>query len=69
MRLDVFTAVKTYAESVNPGLEGLDAEAARYVTRTMRDYKRRGLHLPEEARNKVCVHDSLHIVCLLSAGV
>ena len=53
MRMDVYEAVKTYVEEVNPSLTGLDAEAKRFVERTMRDFKRRGLHLPEETRKQV----------------
>lgn len=53
MRMDVYEAVKTYAEVVNPKLEGLDSEAQRFVTRTLRDYRRRGLHLPENVRKQV----------------
>jgi Zn-dependent oligopeptidase len=53
MRMDVYEAVKHYAEVVNPSLEGLDEESKRFVTRTIRDYRRKGLHLSEASRKQV----------------
>jgi hypothetical protein len=51
MRLDVYEAVKAYRETHFPGEKGaMDAEARRFVERTMRDYRRRGLSLPPETR-------------------
>jgi len=54
MRVDVYNAVAAYV-AANPDLAaaGLDAEARRFVERTMRDYKRRGLALPEATRERV----------------
>lgn len=51
MRRDVFLAVKAYAEAAD--LSGLDAEARRFVERTLRDYRRRGLDLPDDARARI----------------
>jgi thimet oligopeptidase len=46
---DLYNAVKEYADS-NPKLEG---ERARYLDETMRDYRRAGMELPKEEREKL----------------
>lgn len=51
MRRDVFLKVKAFAESAD--LAALDDEAQRFVERTLRDYRRRGLDLPDAARARV----------------
>jgi thimet oligopeptidase len=51
MREDVFRAVKTFAETAD--LTALDAEGRRFVERTLREYRRRGLDLPAADRAKV----------------
>ena len=51
MRLDVYTAVKAFAETEEA--KGLQGEQARYLERTLRDFTRNGMHLDETARNKV----------------
>lgn len=48
MREDVFNAVRTAVESLDQS--ALDYESKRFVDRTMRDYKRRGLFLPADKR-------------------
>ena len=55
MRLDVFKAVKAYAEAAAQTAPAgtLDPEAARFVERTLRDFRRRGLDLPEATRKEV----------------
>ena len=51
MRLDVYAAVSAYFEHhFTSERSTLDAEAVRFVERTMRDFRRRGLHLPAETR-------------------
>ena len=51
MRRDVFLAVKTYAERAD--LAALDSESRRFVERTLRDYRRRGLDLPDAERARI----------------
>jgi Zn-dependent oligopeptidase len=51
MREDVFRAVKQYAGAAD--LSALDAEGRRFVERTLRDYRRRGLALPPPERARV----------------
>lgn len=51
MRHDVYSAVAAYA--VSEEAKRLTGEAGRFVSHTLRDFKRRGLHLPEETRVQV----------------
>ncbi len=51
MREDVYAAVCAFSKS--PEAEGLDAEAARWVSRALRDYTRRGLDKDKETREKI----------------
>ena len=51
MRRDVFLAVKAFAEAAD--LSSLDDEARRFVERTLRDYRRRGLDLSDDARARI----------------
>lgn len=55
MRLDVYTAFSRYAAlaAASGELARLHPEFARFVERSMRDFKRRGLHLEEGTRRKV----------------
>jgi thimet oligopeptidase len=48
-REDVYQAIKAYAET-KPPLEG---ESAKYLSETMRDYRRAGLDLPRDERDEV----------------
>ena len=52
MRVDVFQSVDAFASSPD-NLAGFDAESKRFVEHVMRDYRRRGLSLPEAARKEV----------------
>lgn len=51
-RYDVYLAFKAFAdaEEAKPTLKG---EQDRYLKRVMRDFRRKGLHLDEETRNKI----------------
>ncbi|KAJ3443045.1 saccharolysin [Anaeramoeba flamelloides] len=51
MREDLFLAFKDYANSEDA--KSLTGQYKRYVERTLRDFKRSGLDLPEEKRNKL----------------
>jgi Zn-dependent oligopeptidase len=55
MRTDVFFAVSRYAAKAATGgeLAALPAEERRFVERALRDFRRRGLHLPEPTRKQV----------------
>jgi Zn-dependent oligopeptidase len=51
MREDVFRAVKQFAASAN--MTSMDAEGRRFVERTLRDYRRRGLDLAALERAQI----------------
>ncbi|ORX58039.1 zincin [Hesseltinella vesiculosa] len=51
MRHDLYTVIQGYIDRTD--LDSLDYEASRMLTRTARDYRRAGLHLPEVQRNKL----------------
>jgi len=55
MRIDVYGAVSRYAAKAATGgeLAALPAEERRFVERALRDFRRRGLHLPEATRRQV----------------
>lgn len=54
MRKDVYDAVRAYHEThFATDKPAMDAEAVRFVERTMRDYRRRGLALPDDKRAQV----------------
>lgn len=55
MRIDVYTAFSRYASlaAASGELARLHPEFQRFVERSMRDFKRRGLHLDEATRRKV----------------
>eukprot|EP00697_Spironema_sp_BW2_P011434 gnl/Spiro4/27117_TR13490_c0_g1_i1.p1 gnl/Spiro4/27117_TR13490_c0_g1~~gnl/Spiro4/27117_TR13490_c0_g1_i1.p1 ORF type:complete len:748 (+),score=216.92 gnl/Spiro4/27117_TR13490_c0_g1_i1:171-2246(+) len=50
-RHDVYMAVKEFSESAE--ISTLSAEAKRYLEHTLRDFRRKGLHLTEELRAQV----------------
>mmetsp|Transcript_10028 Transcript_10028/g.24804 ORF Transcript_10028/g.24804 Transcript_10028/m.24804 type:complete len:676 (+) Transcript_10028:78-2105(+) len=53
MRVDVYEAVQAYEEQRKARGEKLGAEAERLVSRMLRDYRRNGLALDKEKRDKV----------------
>lgn len=54
MRLDVYTAVKAFQKKMRAGDGGrLSPEQVRLVDRVVRDFERRGLALPAEAREEL----------------
>lgn len=54
LRKDVYDAVQAYADAhFEADKPQMDPEAVRFVERTLRDYRRRGLALADEPRKKV----------------
>ena len=51
MRVDVYNAVQTFANTEEA--KALGGEQARFLERILRDFKRNGLHLGEENREKI----------------
>ena len=51
MRTDVAAAVAAFAAT--PDASALTGEVSRFVSRTLRDHRRRGLHLPAEDQEKI----------------
>lgn len=51
MRLDVFQSLKAAAATLD--LPSLAPEVARFVERSLRDFRRRGLDLPEDKRKEI----------------
>jgi Zn-dependent oligopeptidase len=50
--VDLYNAFKAYAEN-NASHESLHDDQKYFITESMKDFKRNGLHLPEEQRNRV----------------
>jgi Zn-dependent oligopeptidase len=51
MRVDLYDAFKAFSETAEA--KALTGEAARYLEFTLRDFKRNGLHLPLEQRQRI----------------
>lgn len=50
--VDLYNAFKAYAEN-NAVHESLQDDQKYFITESMKDFKRNGLHLPEEQRNRI----------------
>ena len=50
MRIDVYEAVQAFQDRMGDSVEG---ESRRLVERMLRDYRRNGLHLPKDTRDKI----------------
>ena len=48
MRADTYASIKAYSETDHA--KTLEGEDKRFLERVLRDYERKGLHLPEETR-------------------
>ena len=48
MRADTYASIKAYSETDHA--KTLEGEDKRFLDRVLRDYERKGLHLPEETR-------------------
>jgi len=53
MRLDVYLVCKAYADAQQASQEQLSDQQDRFLSRTMRDFSRAGLALPESQRNEI----------------
>jgi Zn-dependent oligopeptidase len=53
MRVDVFTAVKAFADTPEYGALYADGQSKRFVDRLLRDYRRSGLDLPAAQRERM----------------
>lgn len=63
MRHDIYTVIQSYIDRTD--LSTLDHEDARFLEKTARGFRRCGLHLPEEQRNKLTeLRKRLSEVCI-----